>query len=217
MNILVIEDDIKIQKILNKGLSDNNKVTIVGNGIEGEELLLYNNFDVVVLDWMLPDKNGLEILKNIREKKNTTPILMLTAKTDINPKLEALSEGCDDYLSKPFSFAELELRLLSLYRRSKTNGQDIVNIKDIEIDITNKKVSKLDTILKLTQKEYELLLFLYKHSNSLISIDDIEKKLWTNISNNTSNVIQVTIYHLRKKIGKDIISSIRGMGYKLNV
>jgi len=214
MKILIIEDDEHILSLLKRGFSEyNHSIETATDGADGEYMASLNCYDVIVLDWMLPSKNGLEILQELRVKNIKTPIIMLTAKADIDDRVLGLQNGADDYLPKPFSFKELRARVEALYRRTLTSGSNTIHVKDIVIDIDSKKVKKDEVELILTQKEYELLLFLVKHKNAMVSNAMIEEQLWSDEEYINSNVIQVTIYHLRKKIGKDFIKSFRGLGY----
>ena len=142
---------------------------------------------------------------------------MLTAKDETKNKVEGLRYGADDYLSKPFSFEELQARVEALYRRSSFDGSNKIRIKDITIDTTNKIVEKDNTTVSLSAKEYELLMFLVKNKNSYVSKFMIEEHLWTNQEFIASNVIEVTIFNLRKKLSKDLIKNFKGLGYKIEV
>ncbi|WP_458699688.1 response regulator transcription factor [Sulfurospirillum sp. 1307] len=218
MKILIIEDDEHILSLLKRGFGEyNHSVEVAIDGADGEYMASINSYDVIVLDWMLPSKDGLEVLKELRIKNIKTPIIMLTAKADIDDRVLGLQNGADDYLPKPFSFKELLARVEALYRRTISSGSNTIQIKDIIIDIDSKRVKKDDIELILTQKEYELLLFLVKHKNAMVSNAMIEEQLWSEEEYINSNVIQVTIYHLRKKIGKDFIKSFRGLGYCVEV
>jgi len=219
MKILIVEDDKDILSFLKRGLVESGYVLdTASNGIDGEYLALLNTYDVIILDWMLPQKSGIDVVNSLRSKNITTPVLMLSAKSQTKDKVCGLREGCDDYLCKPFSFDELEARLESLYRRSiSSNITNKINFKDIEIDIETKIVTKNHKPLKLSAKEYELLLFLIKHKNSFVSKMMIENALWSNEEFINSNVIQVTMHNLRKKISKAYIKSLRGLGYKLEI
>jgi len=217
MKILLIEDDEKILSFLQKGLKeDGHSVEIAKNGEDGEYLAKTNHYDVIILDWMLPKKSGIEVLNSIREEINT-PILMLTARDEVEDKVTCLKLGADDYLTKPFAYEELEARILALYRRSVSKGSNFIEIKDIKIDINNKILLKNEKSINLSAKEWELLLFLIKNKNSIVSNEMIENQLWADVPYMNSNVIAVTIYHLRKKIGKDIIKSYRSLGYKIEI
>lgn len=218
MKILIVEDDENILSLLQRGFEEEGYIIdSSSDGDEAEYLITTNSYDVIILDWMLPSKSGIEILQSIREKKITTPIIMLTAKDEIDNRVLGLTSGADDYMCKPFSFKELQARAIALYRRSISSNTNIIHIKDLTIDIDAKNVKKENTDLLLTQKEYELLLFLIKNKNKIVSNAMIEEQLWSNEEYINSNVIQVTIYNLRKKISKDFIKSSRGLGYKLEV
>jgi len=216
--MLIIEDDENILSVLKRGFEEENYIIDSSyDGEEGEYLALTNSYDIILLDWMLPNKDGIEILENVRAKGITTPIIMLTAKDEIDDKVKGLTKGADDYVGKPFSFKELLARVNALYRRSLSTITNKFQLHDISIDIDLKIVSKNDNEITMTQKEYELLLFLIKNKNQLVSNAIIEEQLWNNEEYINSNVIQVTIYNLRKKLGKEFIKSSRGLGYKIEV
>jgi DNA-binding response OmpR family regulator len=218
MKLLIIEDDENILSILIRGFQEEGYIVDSCNdGAEGEYLIITNHYDIILLDWMLPSKNGMQILKTLREEQIVTPVIMLTAKSDIDDKVLGLTYGADDYMSKPFSFKELNARVLALYRRTISAQSNIIQVKDITIDIDKRIVSKENTQITFTQKEYELLLFLIKHKNILISNTMIEEQLWNTEEFINSNVIQVTIYNLRKQLGKEFIKSTRGLGYKIEI
>ena len=218
MKLLIVEDDKNILTFLKRGFKESGySVCSASNGEDGEYLALQNIYDVIILDWMLPLKSGLEIIQTIRNSKISTPVILLTAKGDIDDRVLGLNVGADDYLPKPFSFKELRARVEALYRRSLNGGQNLVELKDIKIDLDNKIVLKNGVKIPLTAKEYELFIFLIKHKNSIVSNAMIEEQLWSDLAYINSNVIQVTIYHLRKKIGKEIIQSYRGLGYKIEI
>ncbi len=218
MKLLIIEDDENILSLLQRAFSEEGYVVDSAvDGEDGEYLAMMNNYDVIILDWMLPLKNGVEVISSLREKKITTPTIMLSAKGEIEDKIAGLKHGADDYLSKPFSFAELEARVAALHRRNISQGVTLLKIGDIEIDSDNKVVTKNTQRVELTSKEYELLMFLFKHKNTYVSNGMIEEQLWNNQEYINSNVIQVTVYHLRKKLGKELIKSNRGLGYKVEI
>ncbi len=219
MKLLIIEDDKDILSLLTRGLKEaHHTIDTAQNGEDGEYLASINQYDIIILDWMLPLKSGIEVLQSLRNQNITTSILMLSAKGESKDKIEGLRNGSDDYLAKPFNFAELEARLEALYRRTTLNNNlNTIEFYDIQIDLNNKTVSKQNVIVNLSLKEYELLIFLIKHKNSYVSKPMIEDNLWNNEEFVNSNVIEVTIYNLRKKIGKDIIKNFRGMGYKIEI
>ena len=218
MKILIVEDDESILSLLIRGFTEEGYVIDSANdGDDGEFLALSNSYDIILLDWMLPEKSGIEILDSIRQKNISTPVIMLTARTQINDKVNGLDHGADDYMEKPFSFKELNARIKALYRRSISVVSNKIEIKGIIINIDAKTISKDNKELELAQKEYELLLFLTKNKNKNVSNSMIEEQLWNNEEYINSNVIQVTVYNLRKKLGKEFIKSSRGLGYKIEV
>lgn len=218
MKILLIEDDFNIISFLKRGLiEDGHSVQTSQDGEEGEYLACTNVYDLIILDWMLPKKDGIEVLKSLRKKDIFTLIIMLTAKSEIDDKVLGLDNGADDYLAKPFSYKELIARAQALYRRSLSQGKNEIIIDDLVIDLNQKSVKINEKNISLTLKESQLLLFLIKHKNTMVSKGMIEEQLWNNEEFINSNVIQVTIYNLRKKIGKELIKSFRGLGYKIEI
>ncbi len=166
MKLLIVEDDENIASLLKRGFEEEEYIVEVAyDGEDGEYLATTNEYDVIILDWMLPFKDGIEILQSLKQHNIHTPTIMLTAKDSIEDKVEGLTTGADDYLSKPFSFQELHARVLALYRRSVSDSGNTISIKNITIDIDKKIIKKDGEELTLTQKEYELLLFLIKHKN----------------------------------------------------
>lgn len=218
MKILIIEDDKNILSFLTRGFEEDSfSVDSATSGNDGEYLASINKYDVIILDWMLPNKSGIEILKSLKLKGISTPVIMLTAKSMLQDKIKGIKTGADDYLTKPFEYEELLVRVEALYRRSINSGNNIIKLKNLTVDIDNKIVKKDDVLLKLTLKEYELLTFFIKNKNAVISKSMIEEQLWNNETFINSNVISVTMHNLRAKIGKNMISSNRGLGYKLEI
>lgn len=218
MKLLIIEDDEDILSFLKRGFDEDGYIVDSAlDGEDGEYLAGVNSYDVIITDWMLPYKSGIEIIKSLRQKRITTPILMLSAKGEIEDKVTGLQYGADDYLAKPFSYKELVARVEALHRRDISKGVNLISLGDISINTDTKTVSKNDENIELTAKEYDLLLFLLKHKNGFVSNKMIEEQLWNNQEYINSNVIQVTIYHLRKKLSKELIKSNRGLGYKIAV
>ncbi len=179
-------------------------------------MLELEHFDVIVLDWMMPNLDGLETLKAMRKKSITTPVIMLTAKSEIDDKIEGLGWGADDYLAKPFNFKELIARVEALDRRATNGGSNSIDIGNIEIDLKTKLVKKANKTINLTAKEYEFLLLLIKNRGSYLSKLTIEDTLWVD-EVPRSNAVQVNIYNLRKKLGKGFIKSFKGLGYKIEI
>lgn len=218
MKILIVEDDENILSLLKDGFEEENYIVDVAmDGEDAQYLAQVNNYDTIILDWMLPIQSGIEVLQNLRDENINTPVIMLTAKDEIKNKVEGLKCGADDYLSKPFSFEELQTRVEALYRRISFNGSNKVQIQNITIDIDKKIVQKDDVVVNLTLKEYDLLIFLIKNKNSYVSKFMIEDQLWNNQEFIASNVIEVTIFNLRKKISKKFIKNFKGLGYKIEI
>jgi len=219
MKLLIIEDDLNILSLLEKGFKENGHIIDkADNGEDGEYLATLHSYDVIILDWMLPLKNGIDILKSLRLQKIKIPILMLTAKGEIQDKVKGLKVGCDDYLSKPFSFEELDARVEALFRRYSNNyTDDVISFNDILINKETKTVMKNEEELKLSSKELDLLFLLIQYKNSFVSKTMIEDMLYNSEQTVASNVVSVTIHNLRKKIGDDIIQNFRGLGYKIEI
>jgi len=216
MKILIIEDDKHILSLLYREFEEADCIVDSAmDGLDGEYLAEINSYDIIILDWMLPSKSGIEILQSLRSKRVSTPIIMLSAKGEIEDKVSGLNIGADDYLSKPFSFDELLARVNSLHRRNLSKGINTITINKLTINLEDKSVKKENTNIPLSAKEYELLMFLIKHKNTIVSIPTIQEQLWDQDTHINSNVIQVTIYNLRKKLGKEIIQSYRNLGYKI--
>lgn len=216
LKLLIIEDDLHISSLLQRSFQEHNHtVELAQDGEDGEYLGLHNSYDVIILDWMLPKKDGIAILQSLRAHNINTPIIMLSARADVDDKVAGLEYGADDYLAKPFSFKELRARVETLYRRTLQSSKQILNFQELSIDLEAKTVHQDKKLLTLSAKEYELLLFLIKNKNAVVSNSMIQEQLWSEEEFMNSNVIQVTIYNLRKKLGKDCIKSTRGLGYKL--
>ncbi len=218
MKLLIIEDDKNILSFLVRGFTESGySVDSAEDGEEGEYLITINSYDILIIDWMLPKKSGIDIIKSIRAKKIKTPVIMLTAKDSIDDKVSGLQIGADDYLPKPFSFKELEARVEALYRRLVADGSNFIKFKDITIDIEKKIVFKDKQKVILSQKEYDFLLFLIKHKNSFVNKFMIEEELWNDEEFINSNVVEVTVHNIRKKLGKKLIKNFRGLGYKIEL
>ena len=220
MKILIIEDDVKIINFLKKGLEE--ECYIVDYAINGEEgiyLASVNNYDLILLDIMLPIKDGIEVCKILRASKNLTPIIMLTAKDSIEDKIKGLDIGANDYLAKPFSFAELLARI-RVQLRSNNSILLKLSIADLELDLLNKTASRANENIVLTSKEFTLLEFLIKNKDRVLSETTINSALSSFEDSNISNIVNVYIYRLRnkidKKFDKKLIKTIRGIGFKIS-
>ncbi|MEO1959225.1 MAG: response regulator transcription factor [Nautiliaceae bacterium] len=220
MKILLVEDDEKLLKSIEEGLkSQKFRVDTALDGEEGLYLALNNQYDVMIIDWMLPKLSGLELIKKLREKNILTPALILTAKGDIEDKIEGLSVA-DDYLTKPFDFEELIARLKALYRRSKKIPENILRVGDLELNLDTKEVKRAGKKIELMAKQFELLKFLMSNKGKIVTPEMIEQNLWGMKEERQSNVITAHISHIRKKVDKGfdkkLIKTIRGMGYKIS-
>jgi len=221
MNILVVEDEPKIGEYLKKGLTESGYIiTLATNGIDGRFYALSHEFDLILLDIMLPGINGWQLLEEIRNVNDKVPVMFLTAKDGVGDRVKGLESGADDYLAKPFSFSELLARIKNLLRRSKDNSiEEAISISDLIINIKSRTVTRSGKKLHLTPKEYLLLELLARRSGEVLSRSLIASLVWDMNFDSDTNVIDVAIRRLRAKIDDDyeikLIHTIRGMGYKL--
>ena len=220
MRILVVEDEKDLNNIITKHLKKNNfSVDSVFNGEEALEYLDYGTYDLIILDIMLPKVNGYEVIKKLRENKNETAVLMLTARDSIEDKIKGLDLGADDYLIKPFDFGELLARIRALVRRKYGNISNTMEIDDLCIDIAKKTVVRGGKNIELTGKEYEVLEYLIQNKGHVLSRDKIRDSIWDYGYEGESNIIDVLIKNIRKKIdignSKQLIHTKRGLGYVL--
>ena len=220
MKILLIEDDIKLAENIKEGLKKQGfRVDTAKDGEEGLYLAQNNKYDVVIVDWMLPKISGIDLIKKLRQEGINTPVLILTAKGEIEDKVEGLKVA-DDYLTKPFDFEELIARIKALYRRSQNIQENVLKIADLELNPETKEVKRGGKYIDLTAKQFELLKYLMVNKNKIVTPEMIANNLWEMDDEINSNVINVYISHIRKKIDKDrdkkLIKTIRGMGFKIS-
>ena len=218
-HILIVEDEIGIVQFLKQGLEEENyKVTSANNGLDGLTIFQNNSFDLVLLDWMLPKMNGLEVCQKIRETNLKTPIIFLTAKDTIQETIEGLKNGANDYIKKPFSFDELTERIKVHFR--ETDTYELLNLGPIEINLQQHSVSVSGNLVSLTQKEFDLLCYLVKNKGSVCSRTQIINEVWDIHFDYDTGVIDVFMNALRKKLNlkveEDYIKTIRGVGYIAN-
>lgn len=221
MKILIIEDDTKIINFLKKGLEEECYVVDYStNGDEGLYLASVHTYDLILLDIMLPIKDGMEVCKTLRKNNIQTPVIMLTAKDSIEDKIKGLDIGANDYLAKPFSFAELLARIRVQLRTNISTEQTKLIIADLELDLLKKTAKRADENIFLTAKEFSLLEYLIKNKNRVLSETTINEALSSFEDSNISNIVNVYIYRLRnkidKKFDKKLIKTIRGIGFKIS-
>lgn len=223
MKVLLIEDEPNVAGIINRGLSENGySVSVAPDGTLGHQMALSHDFDVIILDIMLPGINGMEICRQLRGSKVNSPILFLTALGTTENIVAGLDAGGDDYLVKPFKFAELEARIKSLARRKQLAVQDEEEkhyIEDIVVDFRSKEVTVAGNPVTLTSTEFRLLDFFLRNKNRVVSRMEILEKVWGIDFNMGTNVVDVYVNYLRKKLGaqngKKLIQTVIGMGYML--
>ncbi len=226
MKILVIEDERRLAEYIKKGLEENSfLVDIAYDGEMGLKMAFDNEYDIIVMDVNMPKMNGFDVTKRIRNEKQNTPILMLTAMGTLNDKAIGFEAGIDDFLVKPFQFQELIMRLNALYRRSSLVQnqlkKNVLKVADLELDLGARIVYRNNKHISLTAKEYALLEYLIINENRVISRIDIAEKIWENDLDPASNTIDTYINFLRKKIDKDfeikLIHTVVGMGYIMKI
>mgnify|MGYP001493331879 FL=1 len=217
MKILIVEDDIRLAGVIRKGLDEEGyTVSVSYDGNEGLSSAINNRPDLIVLDIVLPGKNGLDICRELRQQKTASKILMLSCKGTVAERVQGLDAGADDYLIKPFEFSELYARIRALLRRD-TGASSILTVQNLTLNPAGKEVRLDGQLVLLTRTEYRLLHFLMLHQGEIISKNMLESQVWTSSSSPESNLIEVNIGRLRDKLGgrgKDsIIRTVRGFGY----
>lgn len=220
MKILVVEDEKKVASFIKRGLEEEDfSVDIAANGEEGLYMAEANRYDLVLMDVMLPKKDGLTVIRELREKGIKTPILCLTAKDNVDDIVAGLDSGSDDYLTKPFAFAELLARVRALVRRSGEDRGAEVYFADLRLDPVTHKVWRGDKEIDLTAKEYGLLEYFMRSPNQVLTRTMIAEHVWDYTFDSFTNIIDVYVNYLRKKVDKNhdkkLIHTIRGVGYVL--
>lgn len=223
MKILVVEDESNVADFLRKGLEEQeHSVDLAYDGLMGEKLALRNNYDILLLDVILPGMNGYELCKRIREQKPLVPVLMLTALGTTDDKISGFDAGADDYLVKPFEFNELLARIKALVKRATgvVQTSTVIKVADLELNLDKKTARRGNTDIQLTAKEFALLEFLMKNKGRVVSRTDIAEKVWDVTFDTGTNVVDVYINILRKKLDRDfdkkLIHTRIGLGYSLN-
>ena len=223
MRILVVEDEHKIANSIKKGLEQESyAVDVAYDGKDGFDLATTEDYDAIVLDILLPGVNGVELCRNLREKQIHTPILMLTAKGQIEDKVKGLNSGADDYLTKPFAFEELLARLKALARRPKNSIGSVLTVADLSLNSLTYEVKRANTPVALSSKEFALLEYMMRQPNRILSKEQIIGHVWDYDADVLPNTVEVYIGYLRHKIDKPfknnhaLIHTVRGFGYKIS-
>jgi DNA-binding response OmpR family regulator len=221
MRILVIEDERKVAEFVARGLkADRYAVDVADNGDSGWAMVNTYEYDLIILDLMLPGMNGLELLRRFRARNTQTPVLVLTARDATASKVENFEAGADDYLTKPFAFAELQMRVKALLRRGPINHGSVVRIADLELDRLSQQVRRGGKRLELTPKEYALLEYLATNPGRVFSRTMIVDHVWDQGFDGLTNIVDVYVRHLREKVDASfptkLIRTVRGVGYSLS-
>lgn len=220
MRVLLIEDDVTIARLLKEGLEDESyAVDIARDGSEGYRTAAADDYDVIILDIMLPEMNGYEVCRSLRNDGSKTPILMLTARDAERDIVEGLDTGADDYLAKPFSFDVLLARIRALLRRPNEKLEEILQVGDLKLDPSSKKVTRASQEINLTAKEYGVLEYLMRNKGKILSKEQIISHVWDFDADVLPNNVELFIMFLRRKIDKPfkskLIHTVSGFGYKL--
>lgn len=220
MRILVVDDEKRVASFIQRGLKEKHYVVDVANDADQAMLLAeVNPYDLIILDILMPDKDGLTICRELRSNKVATPILMLTARDTVKDKVRGLDVGADDYLTKPFAFEELLARVRALLRREIKDKESLLKVSDLELNQLTREVKRQGKAITLTSKEYALLEYFMLNANQVITRTMISEHVWNEDFDSFTNVIDVYVKHLRDKIDKGYPSSLiqtsRGVGYTL--
>lgn len=218
MKILVVEDEKDLNRVITKHFKKNNySVDSCFDGEQALDYVLYGEYDLIITDIMMPKIDGYEFIKQLRVKGNSTPVIMLTAKDSLDDKILGLDSGADDYIVKPFEFDELLARIRVLMRRNYGFATNIIQVDDVVLDISKKQVTRSGESIVLTGKEYEVLEYLFKNKTGIISREQILNHVWDYDYKGASNIIDVIVKNIRKKLDvgskKPIIHTKRGLGY----
>lgn len=220
MKILIVEDEAKLAQVLQQGLKENGYVVEwAEDGGWGLELALQGGFDAMVLDVMLPGKDGFEVLRELRKSGSTLPVVMLTARTNVEDRVQGLDLGADDYLSKPFDFKELLARLRAVTRRPQTEIRNVLRVADLELELQGREVRRAGKVIDLTPKEFGILEYLMSRKGLVLTKAMIMDHVWPADSDcqGGSNLVEVYVNFLRKKVDQGhpvkLIQTVRGSGY----
>lgn len=222
MRLLIVEDEPKVARFIERGLREEHyAVDAAFDGDEGLELALLHDYDLVILDVMLPKKDGFEVLDELRAAKRPCKVLMLTARDSVKDRVRGLDGGADDYLVKPFAFEELLARVRVLLRRAGAADSEptILRFEDLVLDLRGRKVTRAGRAVTLSAREFAMLEYLMRHQGEVISRTRLSEHVWDQRFDSMTNVIDVTLYHLREKVDRgfssSLIHTVRGVGYVL--
>jgi two-component system OmpR family response regulator len=222
MQLLLVEDQKRLASLLKRSLAEDGYVIdIASDGQEALDKFDINSYDLVILDIMIPIKNGVEVCREIRQTNTDIPILMLTALDGVDDRIKGLDSGADDYLVKPFSFSELSARVRALLRRGASSRPAIVTVGELTLDPATKRITYQDVALSLTAKEFTLLSYFMYHPGELLSKNDLLEHVWDMNYDGLSNVVETYIRYLRKRLrevddSKEPITTVRNLGYRLD-
>jgi two-component system, OmpR family, response regulator len=220
MRLLVVEDDAKLARALQRGLQrEGYAVDLASDGDEGLEQASENEYDVVLLDVMLPGRDGFAVCRAMRRKERWAPVLMLTARDQVDDRIRGLDAGADDYLVKPFDYGELLARLRALIRRGPSERPPILEVGDLRVDPATRTVSRAGKEVELTVREFALLHFLARHAGEVVSREQLLEHVWDDAGEGSTNVVDVYVGYLRNKLErpfrKKMIRTVRGVGFML--
>ncbi|HET9065335.1 MAG TPA: response regulator transcription factor [Gemmatimonadales bacterium] len=218
MKLLVVEDDRTVGQYIKRGLEEVQYIVEwVADGSEALEMISVTTYDLVILDLRLPGMTGLEVLRTLRDRGHTMPVLMLTAQDSVEFKVDALRAGADDYVTKPFAFEELLARIEALSRRPRQISSRVLTVADLELDMATREVHRGDQSIELTPKEYTVLEYLMRHQGRVMSRTLITEYAWDYHFDPGTNIVDVVINRLRKKVdagfGQKLLHTVRGIGY----
>ena len=219
MRVLVVEDDAQLRDVLRRTLEESGfAVEVAGEGRTADRLAGEGTFDAIVLDWMLPEMSGYEVCKRLRDAGDATPVLMLTARDEVEDRIAGLDAGADDYLVKPFDKGELLARLRAVVRRTSQQHSASYAVGPIRLDVRSRNVTAYDRRIDLSQREFDLLELLMRNANVALAREAIEEHIWGTTFEGGSNVVDVFVGRLRRRLGEagNCIETVRGLGYRLS-